>query len=604
MASKRGRNEAAGGAGGPGTDAGAAVRPLASEGPDEAALRRFLADHSALYRSALDCADSGAAPALSRVPALRTLRALQADADPAWDAICAVNRTRTLFPSLVGKADLDVLREAADYWLLPTALVARLEQEGAARAGVGSADAVPPSLEPLLAAAEARVRAATALVGDFTSIAYLDLHVSRAGLLDLPPLPPAPEGEDAVSPRLAHASYRASRVAGGHPLGEEDVDPSSFERLLMVTIAAGCLARMEATATLLPLVCRYGFVGGNNVGTAATAVGASGSREAAAAFLQLLEDDEEVQAALSEALEEAGMNAHQRYPRSDMCCGALLRGDVGMLSWLRDEHGLLPGGGSTVPAAMSGEPATLQWLLDNGVEVDYEDALMVALNHGPLPLLEWVLARQPELPASVRGQHPMCRAAANGSVPLTARLRALEPPCPWSPDAYVKAAEKGRLEMLAWLRAQGCPGEDAICEAAAAFGRVDVLRWARAQEPPCAWGADTCDAAARFGRLSALRWLREEGCPGADGICEAAAQGGHLDVLRWARAQEPPCAWGAHVFSTAAMMGRIAVLRWLREQEPPCPWDGAAYELAGMGDEADASRAAVRAWLAVRGCPQ
>jgi hypothetical protein len=49
-----------------------------------------------------------------------------------------------------------------------------------------------------------------------------------------------------------------------------------------------------------------------------------------------------------------------------------------------------------------------------------------------------------------------------------------------------------------------------------------------------------CDFDARGGHLDVLKWLRHQGCQWG-GTFAAAAKGGHMDVLEWARAHG--CPW-------------------------------------------------------------
>ncbi len=67
-------------------------------------------------------------------------------------------------------------------------------------------------------------------------------------------------------------------------------------------------------------------------------------------------------------------------------------------------------------------------------------------------------------------------------------------------------------------------------------------------ETSCSWGVlgrfcrtDTCASAAFGGRLSLLQWARAAGCPWDEKTCSTAADGGHLDVLVWSR--ENGCPW-------------------------------------------------------------
>ena len=79
----------------------------------------------------------------------------------------------------------------------------------------------------------------------------------------------------------------------------------------------------------------------------------------------------------------------------------------------------------------------------------------------------------------------------------------------------------------------------------------------------------TCGKAARGGHLEVLKWLRENGCPWDAQTCAAAAEGGHLDVLKWLRNQG--CPWDERACAEAAGKGNLGMLKWLREKG--CPWD-------------------------------
>jgi len=46
-----------------------------------------------------------------------------------------------------------------------------------------------------------------------------------------------------------------------------------------------------------------------------------------------------------------------------------------------------------------------------------------------------------------------------------------------------------------------------------------------------------CAAAAQGGHLEVLKWLRDNGCPWGAKTCTCAAVEGHLEVLKWAREQ-------------------------------------------------------------------
>ena len=61
-----------------------------------------------------------------------------------------------------------------------------------------------------------------------------------------------------------------------------------------------------------------------------------------------------------------------------------------------------------------------------------------------------------------------------------------------------EAAGSGNLELVQWLRGEGCPWDYGTCQLAVKFGHVEVLRWAR--EHGCPWYGETkYKAAAELG---------------------------------------------------------------------------------------------------------
>lgn len=153
----------------------------------------------------------------------------------------------------------------------------------------------------------------------------------------------------------------------------------------------------------------------------------------------------------------------------------------------------------------------------------------------------------------------LSQAARAGSLDLLRWLRVQG--CRWERATIAAdAAAGGSLPALQWLRGQGCPLDEAAFAGAARAGNLDVLRWLR--EQGCAWSDEACAVAAARGHLAVLQWLRAQGCPwDPEAICPAAAANGHLAVVRWARQQG--CAWSAGTVAVAAVGGHTAAVQWL-----------------------------------------
>ena len=91
------------------------------------------------------------------------------------------------------------------------------------------------------------------------------------------------------------------------------------------------------------------------------------------------------------------------------------------------------------------------------------------------------------------------------------------------------------------------------CAAAAENCHLDVLKWLRSNG--CLWDQDTCESAAWNGHLEVLEWARSNGCLWDSWTCGYAAEGGHLEVLEWARAPG--------MRKLAGVQQRVAIWRFL-----------------------------------------
>jgi hypothetical protein len=79
-----------------------------------------------------------------------------------------------------------------------------------------------------------------------------------------------------------------------------------------------------------------------------------------------------------------------------------------------------------------------------------------------------------------------------------------------------------------------------------------------------------CWSAARHGHLEVLKWLRENGCPWDWWACKAAAGGGHLEVLEWMGANgfsiDGERTWTKfdEEFNRMMRQGNLEVVKWVR----------------------------------------
>ena len=154
--------------------------------------------------------------------------------------------------------------------------------------------------------------------------------------------------------------------------------------------------------------------------------------------------------------------------------------------------------------------------------------------------------------------------AFGGSVP--ALKKAVEMGAP-TDNLCFYAAKGGHLEVLKWLRENGCPWDSCTCYSAAKGGHLEVLKWLR--ENGCPWDSNTCAHAAQGGHLEVLKWARQNGCHWAEWTCLLAAEGGHLEVLKWAR--QEGCPWHECTCLLAAALRRFDVLKWAIDNG--APWE-------------------------------
>ena len=215
------------------------------------------------------------------------------------------------------------------------------------------------------------------------------------------------------------------------------------------------------------------------------------------------------------------------------------------------------------------------------------------------------------------------------------------------------AARFGNIELLAFLRRQGCPWSEAATDAAFASKQMAAFQWLRTQDPPCPWdglalftslgeneGASglyrsgqradrlnqlardigsrrapeepaqsiiqllqelpadkladvvVSDAAAACGHVLVMDWLLDQQVTAriAASACASAATYGRLPMLQWLRSLDPPCPWDAACCVQACQAGHLNVLQWLRSQYPPCPWSSDCCVQACQGGHLDMLR--------------
>ncbi|CAN0262528.1 unnamed protein product, partial [Phaeothamnion confervicola] len=139
---------------------------------------------------------------------------------------------------------------------------------------------------------------------------------------------------------------------------------------------------------------------------------------------------------------------------------------------------------------------------------------------------------------------------------------------PWHRSAPLLAFKFGHLQLLQFLRTNGCPWRSPsdYCCGTAEGGHLDVLQLVRADG--CDWDARTRISAVRNGHVSVLPWARDNGCLADAETFPTVAHTGSLETLHRLRATG--CLWDfKDVWTVAAEGGRLAILRWLLAEGKP-----------------------------------
>ncbi|PNH05310.1 Ankyrin repeat domain-containing protein [Tetrabaena socialis] len=235
----------------------------------------------------------------------------------------------------------------------------------------------------------------------------------------------------------------------------------------------------------------------------------------------------------------------QGYPRGESACkeAARLLDGRGRLEWLRQRGYPL-----TPWATFTGAVDVLQYVLDAGVELGEQDAVLAVLltraaEVGHLAVLQLLHARG-LLHVQLDGFALAKAAARGGRLTVVAWLvETLGAAAVLSAEVFAAAAssgvsefsEFGRMELLAWLHEHGCPmGEDGTPYMwALSNGDLAMLRYLR--QLGCPWGPDgrvftfavqCCGDGTILSQAArpTLAWLLQQGCPVASREAEAAAE--------------------------------------------------------------------------------
>lgn len=287
-------------------------------------------------------------------------------------------------------------------------------------------------------------------------------------------------------------------------------------------------------------------------------------------------------------------------------CDAAKNGNLEMLEWIHengDSWEIETVYMTCKCAIVAGHLHILKWMLEQDYKLS-RDSLWKAARYGHQHIVEWLVGKDVCMRVNIDGETTrftiddiaFMKAAKGGHFEL---LKWMKENGPLSHIWYMTAshaASYGSIEILEWLRAEGCQFGHDIPTFAARGGHIPVLKWLRSVgfEPGC----DACNVAADYGHIHVLEWLDSVGCLSDNFEYIVAAESGHIEVVKWLREKGRPIDNDDlnEMCSRAARCGQLEMLKWLRSEGYPC--DEFTCVSAVSSGHLD-----VLKWLRAEGCP-
>jgi len=201
----------------------------------------------------------------------------------------------------------------------------------------------------------------------------------------------------------------------------------------------------------------------------------------------------------------------------------------------------------------------------------------------------------------------MCSSAAEaGNLELLKWLRAEG--CPWNEQVFTaaviggtakleryfnkegvvrfipqrKAPEGMEIEVLEWLHDNRCPFDELTLDAIFTSENIKIPKWFLAKNPPghAFLNADTYFNAmiAITGNPELIKLLKEKGYPWNTETFVVAVATGNLELIKWLKAEGCPVVLNAQMFTDAVATGNLELAEWLKAEG--CPWDIEAFKMA------------------------
>lgn len=206
----------------------------------------------------------------------------------------------------------------------------------------------------------------------------------------------------------------------------------------------------------------------------------------------------------------------------------------GHLHLLKTYKPLLNGGEMLYVAAVEGGHFdVLKYLRYLGCRWD-ERTTATAAHYGHIEILKWAVEN-----GCPWNGHVVIHATDRGHLDIL--KWAIDKRCPFINHELISiAVRKGHLHILEWIRDHlggiGYIDED-VMQTMVEKGKLEIAKWISENYRGYQHKARFCTIAAKWGHLEMLQWLRSQGCEwNAKKVCLYLAKGGHSVMLLWARA--------------------------------------------------------------------
>jgi hypothetical protein len=272
---------------------------------------------------------------------------------------------------------------------------------------------------------------------------------------------------------------------------------------------------------------------------------------------------------VSEAVSAPPLDGHQAHQHwvlaTEISYYAAKEGNLEVLKWLKDQGRHLttpPPRRKKGASGHVGDDAGCKW---------HDHACAVAAEHAHLATLQWLH----EQGAPWQLEDICDHAAHGGSTAVLAYLK--QQRCDFSPSTLTCAARRGHLGACQYLVAEQCPSDEKACTEAANGGHMQIVRLLH--ESGCPWHPGNLRRlAAEAGSVELLQYLKQQGCTSTKDVMKIAAERGHTHICQYLHAEQSR--WHPRACINAAQAGHVDTLRWLHEQG--CPWSIEAVRFAAV----------------------